>query len=215
MWECIKPHEKVCLALRNLARRETFRLLEFQFRIGNKTISRIYMASFDIESLFTNSPLDEMINICLNKVFVNKKRVKGLLKKDFKQLLTLSVKSSCFDFSNVYCQQVDGVAMESPLWPTVDNLFLLSYESKWLKECPIQFAPKYYRRYVDDIFLLFKVKDHVKKFFCYMNSRHPKIKFTCKEENDNKSSFLDISITRTENKFTTSIFHKKTFSGFI
>ena len=52
------------------------------------------------------------------------------------------------------------------------------------------------------------------KFFCYINSRHPKIKFTFKEENDNKISFLDISITQTENKFTTSIFCKKTFSGF-
>ena len=81
-----------------------------------------------------------------------------------------------------------------------------------VKECSVQFAPKYYRRYVDDIFLLFKAKDHVKNFLRYMNSRHPNIKFTCEEENDNKISFLDISITRTENKFTMSIFRKKMFS---
>ena len=65
----------------------------------------------------------------------------------------------------------------------------------------------------DIFFLLLISKDHDQKFFRYMNSRHPKIKFTCEEENDNKISFLDISITRTENKFTTSIFRKKTFSG--
>ena len=82
-----------------------------------------------------------------------------------------------------------------------------------MKDCPVQFAPKYYQRYADDIFLLFKAKDHVQKFFRYMNSRHPKIKFTFEEKNDNKISFLDISITRTENKFATSIFRKKTFSG--
>ena len=126
--------------------------------------------------------------------------------------MTLSVKSSCFVFNNVYYQQVDGVAMGSAIGPTLANLFLVNYESKWLKDCPVQFAPKYYRRYVDDIFLLFKAKDHVKKFFCYMNSRHPKIKFTFEEENDNKISFLHISITRTKNKFTRSIFCKKTFS---
>ena len=171
------------------------------------------MASFDIESLFTNIPLDETINICVNNVFGNKKRVMGLLKKDFKQLLTLSVKSSCFVFNNVYYQQVDGVAMGSPLGPTLGNLFFVNYESKWLKECSVQFAPKYYPRYVDNIFLLFNAKDHVKKFLRYGNSRHPNIKFTCEEENDNKISFLDISITRTENKFTTSIFRKKTYSG--
>ena len=99
--------------------------------------------------------------------------------------------------------------MGSPLGPTLANLFLVNYENKWLKDCPVQFTPKYYRRYVDDIFLRFKAKDHVQKFFRYMKSRHPKIKFTFEEENDNKVSFFDISITRTENKFTTSIFRKK------
>ena len=129
--------------------------------------------------------------------------------------MTLSAKPSCFVFNNVYYQQVDGMAMGSPLGPTLADLILVNYESKWLKDYPVQFAPKYYHRYADDIFSLFKAKDHVKKFFRYMNSRHPNIKFTCEEENDNKISFLDIAITRTENKFTTSIFRKKTFSGFI
>ena len=170
--------------------------------------NNLYMESFDTESLFTNIPLDEAINICVNNVFCNKKRVKGILKKDFKQLLTLSVKSLCFAFNSVYYQQVDCVAMGSPLGPALANPFLVNYESKCLKECHVQFAPKYYHLYVD-IFLLFKAKDHVKKFIRYMNSRHPNITFTCTEENDNKISFLDISITSTENKFTTSIFRKK------
>ena len=39
-----------------------------------------------------------------------------------------------------------------------------------------------------------------------------KIKFTFEEENDNKILFLNISITRTGNNFTTSISHKKMFS---
>ena len=83
------------------------------------------MVSFDIESLFTNIPLDKIFNISVNMVFGNQKRVKGLLKKDFKQLLTLPVKSSCSVFNNVYYQQVDG-----PLGPTLANLFLVNYESK-------------------------------------------------------------------------------------
>ena len=41
MRESIKPHEMVCLTLRYLATGETFRSLEYQFRIGKKTISRI------------------------------------------------------------------------------------------------------------------------------------------------------------------------------
>ena len=45
--------------------------------------NNLYMASFDIESLFTNNPLDETISICVKNVFGNKTRVNGLLKKEF------------------------------------------------------------------------------------------------------------------------------------
>ena len=60
---------------------------------------------------------------------------------------------------------------------------------------------------------MFEKKEHVKKFSKYMNSRHRNIKFTFEEEQDNKISFLDISITRVGNKLQTSLFRKKTFSG--
>ena len=43
-----------------------------------------YMASFDIQSLFTNIPFDETINICVDLVFHKKEKVKGMLKQHFK-----------------------------------------------------------------------------------------------------------------------------------
>ena len=171
--------------------------------------STLFMGSFDIQSLFTNIPLDETINICVDRAFQNKKKVKGLLKRHFKQLLALVVKSSCFVFNDTYYQQLDGVAMGSPLGPIFANLFLVYYEHNWLKNCPLQFKPKFYRRYFDYIFLMFENKEHVKKFFRYMNSRHRNIKFTFEEEQDNKISFLDISITRVGNELQTSLFRKK------
>ena len=60
---------------------------------------------------------------------------------------------------------------------------------------------------------MFESRDHVKKFFKYMNSRHPNIQFTCEVESNNKIYFLDISVTRINNKLTTSLYCKKTFSG--
>ena len=38
--------------------------------------NNLYMASFDIESLSTNIPWDEAINIYVNNVFDNKKRLR-------------------------------------------------------------------------------------------------------------------------------------------
>ena len=115
--------------------------------------------------------------------------------------------------NGVYYKQVDGVTMGSPLGPTLANLFLVYYEHKWLEKFPLQCWPKYYCRYVDNIFLMFGSRDHVKKFLKYMNSRHPNIKFTCEEEFNNKISFLDISVTRIKNELTSSLYSKKTFSG--
>ena len=157
--------------------------------------------------------MDETIYICVDLVFHKKKKVKSMLKRHFKQLLTLCVKSSCFLFSDVYYKQVYGVAVVLPLGPTLANLFLMYYEHKWLEKCPLQFRAKYYCRYVDDIFHMFESRDHVKKFFKYINSCHPNIQFTCEVESNNKISFLDISVTRINNKLTTSLYCKKTFSG--
>ena len=54
--------------------------------------SDLFMASFDVQSLFTNIPLDETINICVDLVYHKRRKVKGMLRRHFKELLTTSVK---------------------------------------------------------------------------------------------------------------------------
>ena len=70
-----------------------------------------------------------------------------------------------------------------------------------------------YRRYVDDIFVLFKSKEHLKLFVNYMNSKHSNIKFTFETEDLNNFSFLDVKITQKNKRFVTSIFGKTSLSG--
>ena len=71
----------------------------------------------------------------------------------------------------------------------------------------------FYRRYVDDTFLIFNDLSHVESFHNYLNSKHPNIKFTYEIEQDRKLSFLDIEIFRQHGKFMTSVFRKSTFTG--
>ena len=68
--------------------------------------------------------------------------------------------------------------MGSPLRPTLANAFLCHYEKLWLDNCQQDFKPVVYRRYIDDIFVLFKSKDHLLSFARYMNTRHKNLKFT-------------------------------------
>ena len=78
---------------------------------------------------------------------------------------------------------------------------------------PFQFKPVVYRRYVNDLFVLFKSKEHLKLFVNYMNSKHRNIKFTFETEDSNTFSILDVKNTRKNKRFVTSIFRKTTFSG--
>ena len=83
--------------------------------------------------------------------------------------------------------------MGSPLGPTLANIFLCCHEQMWLDNCPVEFKPVIYRRFVDDTFLLFRSKEHIEKFCLYLNCQHPNIKFTSQIE-ENNSIFLDIKI---------------------
>ena len=128
-------------------------------------------------------------------------------------MLRLATTQSCFIFNERYYQQEDGVAMGSPLVPCLANTFMSFHEENWLNNCPSEFKRVFYRRYVDDIIVLFKDRSHFSKFQQYMNSQHKNIKFTIEEEADNSSPFLDVCRTRDGGKFTTSLYRKVTFSG--
>ena len=171
------------------------------------------MASFDIESLFTNIPLQETIDLCVENLFQDRTHVDNLSKDSFRELLTRTMSESLILFDQQFYKQHDGVAMGSPLGPTLANVFLCYHEKIWLQNCPSEFKPVIYRRYVDDTFLLFRLKHHIEKIRNCLNCQHKNIKFTSETENENSISFLDIKITRDNNKFMTSVYCKPTFSG--
>ena len=104
--------------------------------------------------------------------------------------------------------------MGLPLGPTFANIFMCYHEKLWLRECPDHFKPVFYTRYVDDTFvLLFRDKSHYKLFLNYINSKHVNINFTVETESTNSLSFLDVNVSRFNNKFITSVYRKPTFSG--
>ena len=52
----------------------------------------LFMASLNVDSLFTNVPLDETINICDSKLFKNNSSIHGLNKKQITEMLSLTTK---------------------------------------------------------------------------------------------------------------------------
>ena len=77
----------------------------------------------------------------------------------------------------------------------------------------MSFAPIFFARYVDDIFVLMRSNEHVAKLAEYLSSKHPNIRFTFELENDNTLPFLDVNVYRDAGKFSSSVHRKMTFSG--
>ena len=102
--------------------------------------------------------------------------------------------------------------MGSPLGLVFANLFMGYYETLWLntfRECEIIL----YRRYVDDIICLFNCESDAGKFFEFLNTQHPNIKFTFEKLVNKQISFLDVLITNDGYQFNTSVFRKETAIG--
>ena len=110
-----------------------------------------FMGSLDVDSLFTNIPLKETINICTNLLYKNVDVTGGINKSEFENLLSLATQESYFMFNDIL-----------------------------------------YRRYVDDIFVLFESAEHLSKFHAYLNTCHPNMSFSFEQEINDKLSFLDV-----------------------
>ena len=57
------------------------------------------MESLNVDSPFSDIPVERNNDICTNTLFENTERVKGLSKREIKELLSLATKESCFIFN--------------------------------------------------------------------------------------------------------------------
>ena len=115
----------------------------------------LFMASFDIKSLFTNIPRTETLNLCVQNLYRNQTHVGNLTQSSFYSLLKITMFESFFIFDGKFYEQCDGVAMGFPLRPTLAIVFMCHFENIWLENCPAHLKPIVYRRFVDDTVLLF------------------------------------------------------------
>ena len=84
--------------------------------------------------------LEDTIYIWTNALFENTAGEEGLSKTEFKKPFStkesLATKEPFLVFNGKLYRQVGGVAMASPLGPTLANDFLVSCEKNWLRNGP-------------------------------------------------------------------------------
>ena len=165
------------------------------------------MVSYDVCSLFTNIPLSETIDIAVKLILENKEDLK-FSENELTKLFRFATAQTHLYFDGKIFDQVDGVAMGSPLGPALANLFMGYYEQKWLESDQGRLV-KFYHRYVDDIFCLFENEHQAQTFLDFLNIQHPNLKFTIEKEHMKQLPFLDVLNTRSD-RLTTSVYRKST-----
>ena len=137
--------------------------------------------SHDVVSLFTNTPINESLDV-IKKRLQNDKSLKQrtlLSVDDVIELLRFVLTTTYFLFRGKIYKQRFGAAMGSPVSPVVANLYMEFLEEKAIASAPLDFKPRMWRRYVDDVLEIVK-SDQVDNLTDHLNATDPtnNIKFT-------------------------------------
>ena len=136
------------------------------------------MVSYDVTALFTNVTVDETINYIVEKAFAgnwfNETYDLNLTKEQLNKLLEIATKGQLFQFDGKLYQQIDRVAMGSPLGPLMANAIMCKIEEKLQRDGTM---PEDYYRYVDDTFNLATDIIKANTFHQILNDADPPLAF--------------------------------------
>ena len=142
------------------------------------------LCSYDVTALLTSVPVDQALDI-IRELLAQDTSLWDrtlLLVQNIIELFGFCLHNTYFSFQNKIYEQVEGVAMGSPLSLIVANLYMENFEKKALNTtCN---PPRLWMRYVDDTFVIQR-EDHI-------NNIDPAIKFTVEGNQENGAiPFLD------------------------
>ena len=183
----------------------------FVSQIKNANLSKKFIVSYDVTSLFTTIPLQETIDIAINLIF-NPDPNQNTTRKELKKTFPFCHIKDSFFFNSKFYNQIDGVVMGSPLAPVLANIFMDFHKSKWLNEYNLN-KPKFYLRYVDDIVAAFDNAQDSLNILNFLNNKHANIKFAIEKQNNHSITFLDVFISGINNQnLKLQTYHKSTYT---
>lgn len=161
------------------------------------------LVSFDVESLFTNVPIKDCLDV------VREKLIDSELPSQYVVMLRNCLDGNFFLYQGQHYLQIDGVAMGSPVAPVLANIWMEHFESS------LDFTThgvKLWKRYVDDVFCIMKgSKQEVDQLTMHLNSIHPKIRFTHEMEEERMLAFLDVKVmVKSDGSLAHSVYRKPT-----
>ena len=105
-------------------------IVKTEFNGGSSRLHQLNKnCSYDVCSLFTNVPLAETIEICADAQYSGELTPPPFPRAVFVELMQTATSSVEFSFNNIMHRQIDGVAVDSPLGPSLANIFVGYYKA--------------------------------------------------------------------------------------
>ena len=169
------------------------------------------LVTIDVVGLYTNIPHDGTLSAVREQLNANPNSNRPPT-ETVVNVADHVLSNNVFNFENTFYQQIHGTAMGTPMAPSVANLFMASLEEDMLQNSPVPVNKDLYKRFIDDIFLLWTGSDEdLDTFLDYINTIHPTIKFTHQASRESVS-FLDISLSLQDGFLKTDLYTKPTDS---
>ena len=166
------------------------------------------MVSFDVESLFTNVPIEGAVQAALRKLENDSDLANrtNLTPTQIADLLNFVLGSTYFQYNGSIYEQKDGAAVGSPVSAVIASIFMEEFEEQAIRNATCK--PKIWNRYVEDTC---KVLDrhHFDGFLQFLNSQHPIIRYAMEIEKDNTIPFLDTTVTMDSDSLLTITVYRK------
>ena len=192
---------------------EATRTLERTFP-GLRTPTGTVIVTMDVVALYPSIPINDGIAAVLQKLEEHQDEIDmvGLSLQEVERILQLILNNNYFTFDGKVYRQKHGIAMGNHLAPPLAIIFMDSIERQMIRTA--EKKPDCYDRYVDDCMLVWTHgQAELHKFLTHCNQQHPNIRFTWETSVNAEVSFMDMSLTVSENEIKYRLFQKPSDSG--
>jgi hypothetical protein len=163
---------------------------------NNLNINDIWIITGDIEALYPNIDIQKLIAI-INSI-----------DSSLTEMVDFICNNSYIHYFGKVYKQLNGIPMGTNAAVSLANIYVGQIIDEYIDSRPNTI---YYRRYIDDLFILWKGDITLWHRAAYnINKLHPSIKIVFEPPSKTTTNFLDVSIHKSPTlaKFTTTVFQK-------